>query len=86
MRPALAVDVLRRLHDVELTLLFRHGQVVITTVEAAEDNLATRIYDVTPLVNQVQYDSIITLINTHRREYTTKHIDQRATLAQHNLS
>ncbi|QDV47143.1 hypothetical protein Enr13x_70520 [Stieleria neptunia] len=50
-RPSLVVDVLSRLKDLYLTLMIVRGQVVITTVEAAEDDLATRIYDVTPLIS-----------------------------------
>ncbi|MCA9137147.1 MAG: hypothetical protein KDB00_10320 [Planctomycetales bacterium] len=50
-RPKLVVDLLNRIKDLELTILIRHGQVVITTIEAAEDDLAARIYDVTPLVS-----------------------------------
>ncbi|MCS7465063.1 hypothetical protein NZK35_00055 [Stieleria sp. ICT_E10.1] len=52
-RPSLIVDVLSRLKDLYLTLMIVRGQVIITTVEAAEDDLATRIYDVTPLINMV---------------------------------
>lgn len=50
-RPKLVVDLLNRISNLDLTLVIRHGQVMITTIEAAEDNLATRIYDVTPLVS-----------------------------------
>ncbi|PAY20324.1 hypothetical protein CKO51_06670 [Rhodopirellula sp. SM50] len=52
-RPSLIVDVLNRVRDLYLTLMIVRGQVVITTIEAAEDDLATRIYDVTPLISMV---------------------------------
>lgn len=49
-RPSIAVDLISRLRVLDLTLMIRHGHVVITTEYAAEEDLATRIYDVTPLL------------------------------------
>lgn len=50
--PVLIVDLLDRIRDLDLTLMIRHGQLIITTIERAEDEPATRIYDVTPLLGK----------------------------------
>ncbi len=60
-RPSLIVDVLNRVRDLHLTLMIVRGQVILTTIEAAEDDLATRIYDVTPLISmrpRAPWDSV----------------------------
>lgn len=73
-RPTLIVDVMRRLQDLYLTIVILHGQLVITTVEAAEDELPTRIYDVTPLVNQVRYLGYGNRINAY--EHSGNQVDE----------
>ncbi|WP_182868776.1 hypothetical protein [Stieleria mannarensis] len=50
-RPSLIATLMNHLRNLDLTLMIVRGQVVLTTVEAAEEDLATRIYDVTPLVD-----------------------------------
>ena len=60
-RPSLIVDVLNRVRDLHLTVMIVRGHVILTTVEAAEDDLATRIYDVTPLISirpRASWDSV----------------------------
>ena len=57
-RPSVVVDILTRLRDLDLTLMIRQGHVVITTREAAEEDLATRIYDITPMVSLVALSDV----------------------------
>ncbi|MEM9366624.1 MAG: hypothetical protein AAGD07_11560 [Planctomycetota bacterium] len=55
----LATIILEALSPLDLTILHKSGYIKITSTEAALESLATRIYDVSELVDQMEGDSTI---------------------------
>lgn len=62
--PSLLVDITERLRTLDLEVLIRHGRVIITTSETAEEAEIVRLYDVTPLIGDA--DKVESNVTSHR--------------------